>query len=569
MLAALLEAIQLMIPSRFGDIWGILWVVTGLLVVWTIFGAIKRFRSRHLTLASKVALPLLKNAGSLADAATRRGDLHRERKHKQHRNEPHSNGNGKPAFKAKPYSRESLENILSMTAIVGDFAMIVLGFFLASLLCQSNLIPTRIESLPMPSLSKSYNLILAGSVIVLWRLVGRELYNYRSLLFPSKVWHKFIEPLGFCLLAFVGISLVVQIDPPTPWIFFVCAVFLIFLNIYNWRLLLSQIIQHPALASRLRRRLVVIGGGSQTLRIQKALGENSDMEFVGWVQAIKPNHVAELEEYRLGPLHELGSILQKNAINIAVLTESESLQREGVLAVAKACENEHVQFKMVPHFFEILITGLRPDRVGGIQLLGVETLPLSGYRNRVAKRTIDIAGALVGLMLAAPLILIFGALVYWESPGPILYRQVRQGRNGRLFYIYKIRSMHVNAEAHGKAQWAQQNDQRRLRIGASLRKWNIDEVPQFWNVLIGQMSLVGPRPERPELIARFKFKIPHYQARHMCRPGITGWAQVNGWRGNTDLQERIRHDIWYLENWSIWLDFRIMLQTFFRRENAY
>jgi exopolysaccharide biosynthesis polyprenyl glycosylphosphotransferase len=556
-----------MISSRFSDIWGILCVAVTLLVVWTIFGVIKRLKSRNLSLASKIVLRLSKNGGVLADTASRIEALQRKREYKTHRNEPRSSE--KPAFSAKHYSRESLENILSMTAIVGDFAMMVLGFILANLLCQSNLIPTYLENLPMPSISQSYNLILFGSVIVLWRLVGKKLYNYKSLLFPSKVWHKFIEPLCFCLLAFIGISRIVRIDPPVPWIFFVCAVFLIFLNIYNWRLVLSQIIQHPVLSTRLRRRLIVIGGGSQTMRIQKALGENSDMEFVGWIQANKPNHIVELEEYRLGLLHELGSILQKNAINIAVLTESESLQREGVLAVAKACENEHVQFKMVPHFFDILISGLRPDRIGGIQLLGVDALPLSGYRNRFAKRTVDIAGAIVGLTLAAPLILIFGALVYRESPGPILYRQLRQGRNGRLFNIIKIRSMHINAEAHGKAQWAEKNDQRRLNIGTFMRKWNIDEVPQFWNVLIGQMSLVGPRPERPELIARFKSTVPHYQARHICRPGITGWAQVNGWRGNTDLQERIRHDIWYLEHWNIWLDFRIMAQTFVRQKNAY
>lgn len=293
------------------------------------------------------------------------------------------------------------------------------------------------------------------------------------------------------------------------------------------------------------------------------------MEFVGWVQVNKPNHIAELEEYRLGAIHELAAILHINAVNIAVLTESESLQREGVLAVAKACEQEHVHFKMVPHFFEILVSSLRSEDIAGVQLLGVDALPLSGIRNQVVKRLIDILGASVGLLLSAPLIAIFGALVYLESPGPILYKQLRQGRSGRLFYIIKIRSMHVNAEAGGKAQWAQQNDQRRLRIGAFLRRWNIDEVPQFWNVLIGQMSLVGPRPERPELIARFKSKVPHYQTRHMCQPGITGWAQVNGWRGNTDLDERIRHDIWYLENWSLWLDFRIMLMTFFRRDNAY
>jgi exopolysaccharide biosynthesis polyprenyl glycosylphosphotransferase len=196
-------------------------------------------------------------------------------------------------------------------------------------------------------------------------------------------------------------------------------------------------------------------------------------------------------------------------------------------------------------------------------------LPLLSYENWILKRAVDIAGGLVGLMLALPLILLFGSLVHWESPGPIFYKQLRLGRNGKLFYIYKIRSMHITAEANGKAQWAQKNDPRRLRIGTFMRKYNIDEIPQFWNVLKGEMSLVGPRPERPSLISSFKNTIPHYNARHTCLPGMTGWAQVNGWRGNTSLEERIRHDIWYVENWSFWLDVRILILTFFRRDNAY
>jgi exopolysaccharide biosynthesis polyprenyl glycosylphosphotransferase len=224
---------------------------------------------------------------------------------------------------------------------------------------------------------------------------------------------------------------------------------------------------------------------------------------------------------------------------------------------------------MVPHFFEILVSGLRPDTVGGIQVLGVEALPLNGYRNRLVKRLVDMTGAIAGLILSAPLIAIFGGLVYLESPGPIFYTQTRMGRNGRLFKMIKIRSMHLNAESHGRAQWAKADDNRRLRIGAFIRKWNIDEIPQFWNVLKGDMSLVGPRPERPELIARFKSEVSHYQVRHTCHPGMTGWAQVNGWRGNTDLEERIRYDIWYIESWSLLLDLRIMFLTFFRWDNAY
>jgi exopolysaccharide biosynthesis polyprenyl glycosylphosphotransferase len=323
------------------------------------------------------------------------------------------------------------------------------------------------------------------------------------------------------------------------------------------------------MALRLRKRLVVVGMGPETMRIKQKLWINSDMEFVGWIQGNKPNKAEELQPFRLGSLHQLEEILQRNAIDVAVLTESESLQREGVAFVAKVCEREHVEFKMVPHFFEILISGLRPSVVGGVSVLGVDSLPLNGYQNRLLKRAVDILGASIGLLFSIPLMLFFGALVYWESPGPILYRQVRSGRHGRLFDILKIRSMRMDAEGGGKPLWAKENDPRRLKIGAFMRKWNIDEVPQFWNVLKGDMSLVGPRPERPELIEHFKFSVPHYQTRHSCLPGMSGWAQVNGWRGNTSLEERIRFDIWYVENWNIFLDFRIILLTFFHQRNAY
>jgi lipopolysaccharide/colanic/teichoic acid biosynthesis glycosyltransferase len=184
---------------------------------------------------------------------------------------------------------------------------------------------------------------------------------------------------------------------------------------------------------------------------------------------------------------------------------------------------------------------------------------------------------------------VFGTLVYLESPGPIFYRQRRSGRNGKPFDIIKIRSMRLDAESNGKVGWTVQNDSRRLRIGTFMRKWNIDEVPQFWNVLKasptprsrgaipirhprtasgGEMSVVGPRPERPELVATFKRDIPHYNARYNAKPGITGWAQVNGLRGNTDLAERINYDLWYMENWSLILDFQIIFMTLFKHQNA-
>jgi exopolysaccharide biosynthesis polyprenyl glycosylphosphotransferase len=246
-----------------------------------------------------------------------------------------------------------------------------------------------------------------------------------------------------------------------------------------------------------------------------------------------------------------------------------NLAMDEIIELANIAEKEFVQFKVIPSYFQTLVSGLRSETISGVPILGIADLPLDRPFNRLLKRAMDIVGAIVGLFISAPLMGIFGALVYLESPGPIFYRQVRSGKNGRPFHIIKIRSMRLDAEAAGGAGWTTKDDPRRLRIGKFLRGWNIDEIPQFWNVLKGDMSLIGPRPERPELIATFKHQIPHYNARHASKPGITGWAQVSGFRGDTSLVERVRHDLSYLENWSLWLDIQILFLTFLKRENAY
>ena len=168
------------------------------------------------------------------------------------------------------------------------------------------------------------------------------------------------------------------------------------------------------------------------------------------------------------------------------------------------------------------------------------------------------------------LVAVIGALILLESPGPILFRQERVGRGGRRFRMLKLRSMRLDADKQDHlSQSTLRDDPRLLRIGAFIRRWNLDEVPQFWNVLTGDMSLVGPRPERTFHSEKLSHEIPHYNARLMSKPGITGWAQVNGLRGDTDLTERVRYDLYYLENWSLLLDFQIMFQTFISRKNAY
>ena len=466
--------------------------------------------------------------------------------------------------------RANWGNSVAIAAMTGDVMVVFAGFILAYWVrFQSGLVPMTHFADAHPTLGAYLKLIIFGSVIVFLGLPGKNLYGAKSLLYPRKTVLKLVAILVLCLFVFAGLTLAVHTDPPISRWFVVISLVLIFLGLLVWRFLLSEVIKTPFFLARMRSRLIVIGSWGDVLRIQAGIMDHDDLTFIGWVQVegkIKgPDGALEL---RLGPLHELDSLLRRYSVDIAVLTQTSQLSNDAITSIMKTCENEHVQFKMVPQYFEILVSSLRPSVIGGLPVLGMELLPLDKLSNRIKKRFVDLIGAVFGLAISAPVIGLFCALVYLESPGPVFYRQVRTGQNGRLFKIIKIRSMRLDAETKG-AQWAKENDPRRLRVGAFMRKWNIDETPQFWNVLMGQMSLVGPRPERPKLIAGFKHKIPHYNTRHMYPPGITGWAQVNGWRGNTSLEERIRHDIWYMEHWSLWLDFRIMVQTFYRQKNAY
>ncbi len=224
---------------------------------------------------------------------------------------------------------------------------------------------------------------------------------------------------------------------------------------------------------------------------------------------------------------------------------------------------------MVPDLFRIMTTSMDVQSLNDIPLLGISPWPLDRFWNRIIKRLEDIGGSLIGLLLSAPIILLAALCIKRSSPGPIFYVQERCGKGGEPFRLYKLRTMRVDAEAETGPVWTTQEDARRTGVGALLRTYNLDELPQFWNVLKGDMSLVGPRPERPHFVEQFKGEIVKYMFRHVSKPGMTGWAQVNGLRGNTDLTERVKYDLYYLENWSLSFDFKILIKTFFARQNAY
>jgi exopolysaccharide biosynthesis polyprenyl glycosylphosphotransferase len=402
-------------------------------------------------------------------------------------------------------------------------------------------------------------------------LSAEGIYSRRRLLHLQKIVSRLFRAGMFWSLFFAGfIALIGGISADS--LKYICAtVGLAAAGLFSWRLLLHRIISEESIACHLRQRILLIGWTPEAGRLSQSVWEyrRDPCEIVGYVEL---SH--GLTEYQapanvpyLGEVDDLPRILEDNDITVAWLSDVNAYG-DRIPQLAAQCEREMVEFKIIPSYFPILVSAIHVENVCGTPILGVDRLPLNQFHIRLTKRLIDIAGAAVGLFLTAPLIAIFCAIVYAESPGPVFYRQTRMGRKGKPFQIIKIRSMRLDAEKDGAPGWTTRDDPRRLRIGARMRKWNIDELPQFWNVLKGEMSLVGPRPERPELIVNFKHEIKHYNARHTVKPGVTGWAQVNGLRGDTDLSERIRHDIYYMEHWSALFDLRILFLTFFRHANA-
>jgi Undecaprenyl-phosphate glucose phosphotransferase len=237
--------------------------------------------------------------------------------------------------------------------------------------------------------------------------------------------------------------------------------------------------------------------------------------------------------------------------------ESDALEK-----VLADLDDEMVSVKLVPDLLDVLSLRRSVEDLDGLPVINLRDTPMVGWA-ALQKRAFDVAFASLALVVAAPLCLAIGAAVALTSGFPILYRQKRMGLDGRVFTMFKFRTMHRDAENEGPA-WTRRDDPRRTRLGAWLRRFSADELPQLWNVIRGDMSLVGPRPERPVFIEEFRREIPGYMLRHTVRSGLTGWAQVHGWRGDTSLHERIEHDIYYIQNWSLGLDLRILLMTLWR-----
>ena len=234
-------------------------------------------------------------------------------------------------------------------------------------------------------------------------------------------------------------------------------------------------------------------------------------------------------------------------------------------------KDEPIDLQIIPDYADFLTLGAAVESFAGVPLVQLNESPLFGYL-AWSKRFMDLTCSGLGLLVLSPVLFFVALLIKLTSKGPIFYFQERMGLDGQTFRMYKFRSMQVDAEQKTGAVWAIQNDDRRTPIGTLLRSTSIDELPQLWNVFVGDMSLVGPRPERPVFVSKFRHEIPNYMLRHKVKTGITGWAQVNGWRGDTSLEKRIECDLYYIRNWSLWLDVKILILTVFKgfvHKNAY
>lgn len=342
---------------------------------------------------------------------------------------------------------------------------------------------------------------------------------------------------------------------------------------YAFRLIVIKILHNMRKSGKNLKHIILVGYSRTTERYIDRLRVHPEWGY--YIHGILDDNKKPGTAYKhvnvIGSMKDLSKLLATNQYDEIAITLSinEYNKLENIVSI---CEKSGVHTKFLPDYNNVIPTKPYTEDLDGIPVIHVRHVPLSSSFNQVLKRIVDIFGSLVAIILFAIPMLISAIIIKITSPGPLIFKQTRIGLHNQEFSIYKFRSMKVQDEAKEKKAWTTANDPRVTRFGKFMRKTNIDELPQLFNVLLGDMSLVGPRPERPFFVDKFKEEIPRYMIKHQVRPGMTGWAQVNGYRGDTSITKRIECDLYYVENWSIFLDFKILFLTFFGNKvnkNAY
>ncbi|MDX1664818.1 MAG: undecaprenyl-phosphate glucose phosphotransferase [Candidatus Promineifilaceae bacterium] len=455
---------------------------------------------------------------------------------------------------------QSVRNILVISLVLLDASLVAVAFIMAYRLRAA--LPWPAEAVGLVPLGEYTGLLAVQIFSVVGALMFyHQYYVPRAVSRVDQFYSVFaavsigtVVSVAVSAFAFKGTRL--EVDYPRAML------------VYAWLLTILLIMLGRALHQRVRLRLrdrgigkdrlLIVGTGDVArIIIQRILwSPGLGYELIGAINGADVGEVLGVPV--LGPPEALPELIETYNVDEVIVATPESGHRE-VVRIISYCERGRVSIKVFPDIFQFVTTDAGIDDLGGLPLLTVRNYALRGYK-LIIKRLLDLAGAAIGLVFFAPLMLLVAMAIKLESPGPVFFVQERMGLDGRPFRLIKFRSMRADAERHGPG-WTVSDDPRQTRLGRLLRRIEVDELPNLINVLLGEMSLVGPRPEQPHYVEEFRNTVPRYMDRHREKSGMTGWAQVNGLRGDTSILERTKYDLWYSENWSILLDVKILVRT--------
>ncbi|MGQ9600419.1 MAG: undecaprenyl-phosphate glucose phosphotransferase [Anaerolineae bacterium] len=448
--------------------------------------------------------------------------------------------------------------------VLNDAVMVVIAFYLAYWLRQMIPLPPAINMAPFKEYATMGVIQVAVMIVVYF---FSRLYDLKRSMPRLDEFYRLFAATSVGVLIAVALTSILfknstlELDFPRlmiiyAWLFTVVLVALgrsVLMMVRNW-------LRRRGIW---RDRLLIVGTGDVGRMILQKVRQMPQLGYqaIGFVDGEFPPGQEIMGVPVLGTAEDIPALIKAHAIQEVIIGQPE-LSHQELLDIIARCERGQVGIKIFPDLFQIIATELSIGDLGGLPLLSVRDIALRGWKLTL-KRAVDLVGSAVLLVGLSPFLMLVALAIKLDSRGPVFYAQERMGLDAKPFWCLKFRSMHAEAEKDGPG-WTVEQDPRVTRLGRLIRRFSIDELPQLINVLLGEMSLVGPRPERPVYVEQFRRSIPRYMDRHREKAGMTGWAQVNGLRGDTSIAERTKYDLWYIENWSLWLDFKIMLRTLFR-----
>lgn len=465
--------------------------------------------------------------------------------------------------------KENQKSLIRLKFVL-DVAMILLSFSLAYYVRFYTSIISK--GIIVFSLTESFAPILVSIPIYALLYQAMDLYNVRRHFGIFEMSTRVLRGNIYGMLIIILALFLFKLVDFSRW---TLALFFLINTLFTIteRVIFQLIWSKRALDEKYMKRCLVLGCNdlSSQLLVNLTMRTEWGYKVVGLLDDQREAHTPYQDYTVLGKLETLDLVLKEAEIDVVIIALNDA-DYVKLGEIISSCERAGVKTQIVPYYYKYIPTKPFMDDLDGIPIIDTRHVPLDNFIKKATKRAFDVVFSLIALVISSPLLLFSALMVKLTSKGPVFYKQERVGLNRKNFEMLKFRSMIVQDASEEKAKWTTKDDPRKTKWGSFMRKTSIDELPQFINVLFGDMSVVGPRPERPYFVEQFKDEIPKYMIKHQVRPGITGWAQVNGWRGDTSIEKRIECDLYYIENWKFSFDIKIILLTIFKgfiNRNAY